>query len=256
MKMPVQCLIVSVLCLGLGLSAADVPPEVDALLKKMEEAAGKATSVEADMTTVMKTPQMEMEMKGHFKGMADGKRFAMEATTKTMGMEMKMKMVADGTTAWTEMDMPAGAGGKMVQKYSLKTMEKMGGGQNPMDQAKQMREMFQFTGLKDGKADNVDVHVLEGIPKADDPKTAQFAQMNVKKARMHIGKADLVLRKMEMLTEKDEAVMTMDMTGVKVGQTFPDSIFQYTPPKDVKVMDMDEMLKGLGGAGAASEPVK
>lgn len=240
--------------------------KTEPLLKKMEAAAKDAQSIEADMSMMMKMMAMKQEMKGHFKSLADGKRFSMDMTMNTMGMDMKMHMVADGKTMWSEVDLPAGlpggqGGKKMVQKFSMETIAKLGGqaSQNPLDQVKQLRKQFLFTDVKEEKLGDVDVYVLEGTMRpelieqqkraAEDVAGGQAgaiaaAQMaNMKKSRIFIAKSDMMFRKSEVLDDKGEAMMTMEMKNIKLGGKFDEKEFTYAPPAGVEVMDMEEMFK-------------
>ncbi|HEY3319066.1 MAG TPA: hypothetical protein VGP72_01120 [Planctomycetota bacterium] len=255
-------LVAAVVCVLAGVCAfgLETDPKAEEILKKIEAKSAEKKGLDADMTMSMKMMNMKTEGKGHIKTLADGKHFIMDMTMKVMGMEMKTRSVCDGTTMWTETAMPQG---KMVQKMSMATMEKMGGGnqQNPLEQVKQMRQQYTFTGVSEGKVQDTTVYILEGVPNPDAAKKAadaakeaggeQAAKMAqaqlemVKKVRVYIGKDDLMFRKLETLDAGGEPIMSMELSNIKLDEKADPELFKYTPPEGAQVMDMDEMMKKM-----------
>ncbi|HYF49785.1 MAG TPA: hypothetical protein VEJ63_10290 [Planctomycetota bacterium] len=260
-------------------AAASTDPEVKAragrlvgalktepILKKMEAASG-AKNMEGDMKMTMNMMGMTMEMKGHYVGLADAKHFTLDATTSVMGQDIKMNMVADGKDVWTEVQ-PPGMPQKMVQKYSLETMEKMGGmqGSTPAQAVQDLRKRYVFTAVKDDKLGTEEVHVLEGslnqdfveehMKKMEELAGKMAADMTreqvekMKKSRIYVAKSDMIFRKIEALDDAGDPIMTLEMSNMKLGEKYDDAKFKYTPPKDAQIQDMDEalrMAKNMGG---------
>lgn len=174
-------------------------------------------------------------------------------------MDMKAKYVLDGTTMWTEMQMPQAMGGMVqVTKMSLEKLEQMkaqsgmpgmmGGG--PMDPAEMVKGLqkqmdFVFKGVKDGKV------TLEAKMTQEAAKT------------MGLANAQNPIEDMSMLITLDEknifpAEMAVNMVD-KEGQQIPfvfkflnfkkmksvdDALFKYTAPEGAMVIDADQMNMG------------
>lgn len=138
--------------------------KTEPVLRKMEAATLKAGSIEADMVITMNLLGNATDMTVHFKSTADGKRFVMDGKVGVMGQKVPVHVVSDGVTMWSETTVPMAGNKKMVQKYSMKTIEKLGGGgsQNPLQSVRDMRKRFVFTDVKEEKASGVDCYVLEG----------------------------------------------------------------------------------------------
>lgn len=240
--------------------------KTEPILKKMEAAITEAKSVAGEMKMLMGMMGQLTEMKATFKSAADGKRFIMDMTIAIGGQEIPSHVVSDGTTMWSELTLPGGQG-KMVQKFSMATMEKMGGGsQNPIHAVKDLRERFVFTNAKEDKLGEVEVYVLEGKlreglidkqakvaeevggPMAAQMARAQLEQMDV--SRLYIGKKDLLFRKSEVLDRDGKVMIGVELSKMEQGVKIDDAEFKYTPPAGAQIMDMEEQFKLAREAGA------
>jgi outer membrane lipoprotein-sorting protein len=191
-----------------------------------------------------------------------------------MGQQIKMNMIADGEFVWSEIVMP-GMEQKLVQKYSLDTMQKMSGAGTvtPTQAVQDIRKRYYFTSSKEDKLDGRDVYVLEGTmnkdfidehcKKMEEMVGAQAAEMTrtqmelMKKSRMYVDKTDLLVRKLETLAEDNTPIVTLEMSNIKTGQKYDDAKFKYTAPEGATVQDMDEafrmskQVQNLGNDGGA-----
>lgn len=251
--------------------------KVEPTLKKME-AAAIAQNIEADMKIDIAMNGMNMVMKGHFIGLADNKHFNMDMTTNAMGQEIKMNMIADGETVWSEIQAP-GMDKKLVQKYTLETMEKMSGAGavTPTQAIQDVRKRYYFTSVKDEKLGDRDVYVLEGTvnkdfidehcKKMEELVGQQGAEMTrtqmeqMKRSKLYVDKDDLLVRKLETLSEDNTPLLTLELSNIKTGGKFDDAKFKYTVPEGATVQDMDEAFRmarqlggGKGGDGAMPIP--
>jgi hypothetical protein len=208
---------------------------------------------------------MKVDMKATFKTTADGKRFVMDMTVKAGDQEIPAHAVGDGENMWSELTMP-NKQGKIVQKFSMKTLEKMGGGsQNPLGAVKELRERFAFTDAKEEKLGDTEVYVLEGrlregivercVKNAGDVAGAQSAAMtraqleSMDKARIYVRKDEMMFVKSEVFGRDGSVVVGIELSNLKRDIKIDEAEFKYTPPAGVQVMDMEEQFKTLRGAG-------
>jgi outer membrane lipoprotein-sorting protein len=96
------------------------------------------------------------------------------------------------------------------------------------------------------------VYVLEGLPPAG---MQAMTGVEFGKTTVWIAVADGLLRKTQTLNKEGEVAMTATRTDVEVNVDLPDSLFTFTPPEGVQVMDMTEMVlkKGREMRAAAKE---
>ncbi|MBE7465166.1 MAG: hypothetical protein HS116_16945 [Planctomycetes bacterium] len=251
--------------------------KTEPILVKMQETVTKTEFLEADLEMKMNMMGMQTGGKGHFKGKGNSEQFVMDQAISMNGQEFKMHLVCDGTTLWIESTIPGGAG-KRVQKMSLEFMNKMGGQQtgtsNPMYQVKQMRENFDFTKMKEETLDGAIIYVIEGKLKPDalelaaknaeavgGAMAAQAARAQMQKldtARIFIAKDDFVLRQYQMLDAQGSTVLDMKLSNFKTNVPLTADLFKYNPPEGARVIDIEQMVKGIpqGGGGEKAPPAE
>ncbi len=249
--------------------------KTEPLLKKMEAAVFKKESMTLDMDMVMSMMGQKTNLAAKLKMHKDGKRFVMDSKVSVMGQEIPSHAISDGETFWNEIELPGGRG-KMIQKWSLSTLEKLGGGasSNPLDQVKQLRERFDFTDVQEGSIDGEDVHILAGKIRegvldqqtkvardlggeiAAQAAAAELAKMDT--AKVYIHKKSLWVNKTEVLDKGGDVVTSIHLKNIKQGIELDDKLFSYTPPEGATVMDMEEQLKNAremgGGQGVPPAP--
>lgn len=248
------------LAAGLVLAAAPAASAQDAnaWMEKLSKLAGK--SFTTDMTSSVESEAMTMSMKGSY-AYADAKKFAMDMAMKitnpAMGMndpmDMKMKMVADGTTLWMEMESPM-MGGQQVMKLGvdhLDKLEEMGmsmnmSGSSEMDPVAQVKELASMADF--------------GVPKVENGKVILSGPLNEKglenlseaSTQMGIELTDIMIVLDEKtafpqefaLSAGDQKVVTSSFSNTKFPEEIDPSRFSYTPPEGVDVMDLGAMMGG------------
>lgn len=252
-------------CLALGLTTAvlaEATPEAKQWLEKMAQMeSDKAFSM--DFVTEMQMTQGDqtMSMTGN------GTMLKLDATHLTgsvemtmsgipgMGdMSMKMKMVADGTHYWMDMDNPMS--GRMVGKMTLEQFQQMqesgqagmGGGPqpfDPMDQVKELQRLFDLSvdGVSDGRVTLRGLLNQEALGEISQGQ--QFDAMGVNAMVMVLDEETALPQEMRIETAAGP-LMTMRFENVKVMD--PAAVdkdkFNFTPPEGVQVMDLGAMMGG------------
>jgi outer membrane lipoprotein-sorting protein len=126
---------------------------------------------------------------------------------------------------------------------------------DPRTMLKQMAQTFNLTYVGKEDLDGESVYVLDG--KLKDELAAKFEEVGANQnpfaqgmgmagdmmtsVRMKFGVKDGFVRTQEMLNESGEPWMTMKYENTKLNGSIDDSVFIYTPPPDVVVMDMSEI---------------
>lgn len=168
-----------------------------------------------------------------------GKKSRQETTTSMP--TGKTIIVNDEQTMWTYM--PAM---NMVQKMDLQRMkearesedqkgEEEKGDEKPGSFHGMGREGVRYLGRE--TLEEVDVHVFEG----DATKAPQgFERFQFERIKIWIGAADGLVRKMLAYNGEGKEVIAETRTDVEIDPTLPDSLFVFTPPEGVQVMDMTQ----------------
>ena len=250
---------------GLLLAAAPAASAQDAnaWVEKLSKLAGKAFST--DITMNVASEAMTMASEGHM-SFGDKKHFAMDMkmqmTMPAMGMAdpmtMSMRMVADGTTLWMDIDSPM-MGGRQVMKMGVELMDKLGesgmggmgslSGSSEMDPVSQMMELAEMVDF--GKAKVEGGRVMLSGPLNE----KGMENMGEATAQLGVDITDVSL----VLDEKTGFPIEFAMgtpeqkiiTAQYKNPTFHDkmdmSLFAYTPPEGVTPIDMGAMMGGGGG---------
>ena len=227
---------------------------------------------------------MEMEMPG-LEGLVADAEESQRLNESMGGIKMKIVLGEDGIQ-WTETNM---MGQLQVMKMDMSKMMEMGremlglgglmGGGNPMemmgDPAKMLEmynEFMDFELVGKDTVGGVEVYVLKGSMKTGAPGTEDLAEglealgalglgmdSLMDGITMKVGVEDGFVRETVMGEMDGKPMMVMRMNNVKLNVEFDDSIFVYTPPPGVTVMDMTEMMSGnldglLDSAGENVQP--
>lgn len=235
--------------------------EANPLLDRMETAIAQLRSIAATLDSTMSMNGQTMMAHGQYASDLSSGAFAMQTVTRSPQGEMRSKMVCDGQTVWQDMEM---GGQRMVQKASLALLQQMNGGTspNPIVGARMLRQQFDFNRVSTGAArDGTAVHVLEGsykpaylqqvqqqIQMTEQQNPQMAAQMRqqlnlIKAIRFQVGAQDGLPRAQEMLDSQGQVVMGMYLSALSANQPVAPTLFQYTPPPGVPVMDMSQMMR-------------
>jgi len=252
---------------GVAEDAAALALRTDALLKKMEQAVESPKSTEMDLLLTTNTEGAKTEMKGQYKGAADGNKFAIQAAGMAGERAFMASIVGDGKFLWTEHRFSDGR--VSVHKVALATLEKLGGSEYLRHPIATMRERFEFTDLRDGKLDEKQVYVLEGkirkglidqqVKVAEEAGGAVGAQAvrrqleAIKKTSFFIDKSSLQVVTTETLDGNDEVIKSLHYKNVKTGVVLDEKDFTYTPPEGIAVQDLDVILKQTKQGSAGNE---
>ena len=171
------------------------------------------------------------------------------------GMQMKMLSVNDGTMTWTEIEMPA-MGTRQVMKISTEDAAKLAASQgfgglatnptsmDPVAQLEMLAELIEFelveaTGGRVTLRGKVTADAQEGLGQLGALGVDTFVLVLDEKTAFPV----------EMRFGDPTPVILMEFQNLKrmSESALPQGIFEYTPPEGVPVMDLAEMLKGMGG---------
>ena len=243
-------------------SFAASSPDAAEWLDKMAESAGG--SFKTEYRAEMNQNHMGMELSLTLDGellQADPKhmRSTLTMTLKNQampdGMRMTVLTVADGSHAWTEMEM---MGGKQVMKVSLDALHELAAGDprlaqmkssDPLSQIRHMSETFDFS-----VTDRADGRVTLSAKMTEDGLAAlgQAAPSGSAKA---LSEMTLVLDEKtgfpaSIAVGGDDPMITMYFDGFETvdAASFPAEAFSYTPPAGANVMDLGAMVGGQNGA--------
>ena len=158
--------------------------------------------------------------------------------------------VSDSNVVWTYMPVM-----KMVQRLDSQALkEAKEESREEEDSSATFEGMLKSSVVFIGKEmlNGEEVYVLEGLPPAG---MQAMTGLEFGKTTVWIAVADGLLRKTQTLNKQGEAAMTATRTEVEVNVDLPDSLFTFTPPEGIQVMDMTEMVikKGREMRAAAQE---
>ena len=158
--------------------------------------------------------------------------------------------VSDSNVVWTYMPVM-----KMVQRLDSQALkEAKEESREEEDSSATFEGMLKSSVVFIGKEmlNGQEVYVLEGLPPAG---MQAMTGLEFGKTTVWIAVADGLLRKTQTLNKQGEAAMTATRTEVEVNVDLPDSLFTFTPPEGIQVMDMTEMVikKGREMRAAAQE---
>ena len=238
----VACLCVALL-LPATASAQDAKQYLDKMLTMYD------SPFRADYTMTMKMNQggMALSMNGTGKmTWADETHMMMDVDMSMMmpgtdqSMKMSMKTVADGTTTWTEMNNPMM--GQQVMKMDIARAQAMAEeqgmsnnpGQSPFEQIRSLQQYFDFkvTDKSGGKVR------LEGAINDSAPAQMKEAGPMIEGLVLVLAEGTSQLESFEMGPIGEPAMVMNVSSYTKLKPTdVPFSLFAYTPPEGVTVVD-------------------
>ncbi|MEW6756017.1 MAG: tetratricopeptide repeat protein, partial [Candidatus Latescibacterota bacterium] len=209
---------------------APAPPDVSAILTELEQARKAVTSYHAN--AVLQMRMMGTTVTQHLTEWEQQGRSRQEMTgSLAPGVTIT---VGDSLVRWTYV--PALS---MVQRLDLQRLREASaegraaaGGESFEGMA---RDSVAFVGTE--ALDGVEVYRLKG------PGPGALQQqlgLSFASVEMWLGKADGLVRKRVMYGTGGEEVMSETRTGVEVNVALPDTLFSFTPPPGVQVMDLTE----------------
>lgn len=177
---------------------------------------------------------MEMEGKICF---AKPDKMRMELSMKGVS-GVKQLMVSDGNTLWQYMPFM-----KIATKVDLASLRDEFGPQlNLIKKQSKIKDALsgidqtslKFIGIE--KKDGVDCYLLEG--KVSQNRRQELSlPLKITKAKIWIGKDDGLQRKAEFYDQSGELIFYQELKNVHTNVNIPDHFFQFTPPKDVNILD-------------------
>lgn len=220
--------------------------DASAYLEKLLQMYDAPFSANYGMTMSVNQGGMAMSMDG------SGSMTYRDETHMVMNMELNMKMpgsdqgmamsvrtISDGTTSWTEMDNPMM--GKQVIKMDIAKAKEMSNqglsanaGSSPIEQLRTLQEYYDFT-VAGNSGGNV---TLTGNMKADAPDSIKQGGPMVQTMTVVMEEGSGRLQRFELGPAGEPAmVMTMNDYQKLSTSDVPDSMFAYTPPAGVTVID-------------------
>jgi len=239
-KKMIILLTVILLASALWVSQAVQAEDVQAALEKIEQAAEKITSFEADMKMSTMMMNQPMDMSGHIVVLKPDK----VRMTVTMPPQGEMEMVSDGTTTWTYMPMM-----NLVQKMDNAAIKDMPGMRSPgqpiNDPSKVLEQMNpdSLRYLGEEPVDGQPCFVFEGEVSEQVRKMGQ--QFIPKTMKVWLAGADGLSRKIESHAADGATMMTMIFSNVKTNIDLLEDHFTFTPPPGAQVMDMSQAIQSM-----------
>lgn len=228
-----------------------------AVMDRLSAIASAGKALEIEFALIQYRNGRSVSARGSAQYHADGKRFVNRVKTQAGDREVDVGMVCDGTVVWVEVR----EGEKIlgVQKFDASTLRKLGGVscQDPKGQWEDLRGRYSFSETHDGKLGDTAVTILEGVLKPEfierqlkaagelgGSLATELAKPQLEamvKARVYVDSATGRIRKSEVLDKDGQVLISFEVENVKTDVTFADSLFAYTPPKDVEVVDLDRL---------------
>lgn len=270
----------ALLALSFQLSAfspvsAQEPTSVEEVLAAVKEAGESVESWSADVEMTMSLAALGGEMKQSGTLQTKGTRLRGNMKIALSGQTMNMAMVIDGDgMMWMEMSM--GDQIMTVMKMDAGAMQDQVAGlagvagsdpfsnsmsQNPIKTLEMLQEMYELKFIGTETLDGNEVYVLEGkggeklkmmMDAIGADASAQMAQMglSMEQIRVKVGKADGFPRELTYFDDEGSPSMKMSYRNVRLNIDLDDSLFVYTPPEGVAVIDLTEMIgDALGDLG-------
>lgn len=249
-----------ILCLGAILAllmpvtlTAQTSPDAEEWLKKLTGLYEKAPfSVDLEIAMGGGTPMPIGGIKGK---LIQGDKTHMKMTMETLptadgqGMSMNIQVVADGETAWTEVDM---GGMRQVMKANIEQAAAMsqgmmggmgGGGMDPIAQLEAMAAMADFTvaGTEGGE-----VRLVGKLKEEAKAGMGQQAPPGLDTMTMVLD-AETGFPRALLIGDEAQPMVSMKFANLKFLDSVEEGTFDYTPPEGVPVMDAAAMMGGGGG---------
>lgn len=198
----------------------------------------------------------------------------MESVMDMMGQNIKVIVINDGKTLWTETHM--GTTISQVQKTDVAALQKL---QNQYDMPsmnaqemsieqivsplRKLHDQYSLTWLGEQTVDDkklfaVDATITEN-GKEKFKKLGNIGEMAAAMAghqRLYFDGTTGFLARMVMLGENNAETMSMSFSGHKLNPDLDAAMFTYTPPPDVNVADMTPMIEQMFSENAAKNAAR
>jgi len=260
-------LLAACVCLAATVARAETLEEI---LTQVEEKARTVQDMSGELEMNMDVMGQKVSANGSFMMVPLSGKFVMDMKMTMLKMEVKMKMVSNGTLLFQEMQV---GDRKMVNRVDVKKVpglnvgSMMGGpgmgGLNSIgskDYAKGIAEMQKLMQMevKDEATltDGQKAWVLEGkfTPKyyrmmeaqGQAPgASAEILKSKMAGVRLYIGKNDKFMNKMEFLSSDDKQTGSMEFKNLKFNQGLDErpELFVYRVPEGTQVNDMTGMMQ-------------
>ena len=207
---------------------------VEEVIKEIGEKREKVESYRSRVTQKMQ--MMGAMMTLETEEWSSGKKFRREATNSMMPTG-KTIAISDEQVLWTYMPSM-----NMVQKMD---MERLKEGKEEMEKDEPESESSSFHGMEKetiqylgrGVLEGEEVHLFKGesekIPK-------ELNRLQLERVEIWIGAEDGLVRKKVGYNSEDKEVMTEIRSDVEINLSLPDSLFIFTPPEGIQVMDITD----------------
>ncbi len=268
-----QCILAfsCVLLLVPSIAQAAEPQTYEEVLEALQSSREAIVSWSSDTVMSMSMGGMTMILSGTMKG--KGESLSSEISMDMLGQSIKMRSVTDADgIQWIEMDM---MGETQVIKMDMGQLKELSGAlagssfpgtmggspfgapESPVNLLESYGEMYDMTLRGREDLDGIAMYILEGKLKESlkemlDPLgAAEEMGFSMDKIVIYVGVDDGFVRKTVMLGADDTPFMTNEFMNVVLNPVLDDSLFEYTPPEGVEIMDMSKTLDG-GLAGDQS----
>jgi len=207
---------------------------VEEVIKEIGEKREKVESYRSRVTQKMQ--MMGAMMTLETEEWSSGKKFRREATNSMMPTG-KTIAISDEQVLWTYMPSM-----NMVQKMDMQRMKEV---KEEMKKDEPESESSSFHGMEKetiqylgrGVLEGEEVHLFKGesekIPK-------ELNRLQLERVEIWIGAEDGLVRKKVGYNSEDKEVMTEIRSDVEINLSLPDSLFIFTPPEGIQVMDITD----------------
>ncbi len=181
-------------------------------------------------------------------------RMRIDGTGAANGTEMEMTVVMNQGVLWMEARDPNTDLVQTVVKFDMNALGGAMSGPSPMEEFAPMPEhiltahaqQYTFTDVRDDTVGGTPCKVFEGTAKGQGAEAA--------KVLIWIGTEDGLMRKRQTQDAAGTPIETVTLSNIDTNPSIATAVFDYSPPADVEVMDMGEMMKAMiQGMGEAME---
>ena len=248
------CVLFTLPAMCLASAAPAVAATAEEVLAKLAKNEGDVKTFEADMKTIAKAGEKNLEMTGHIATQAvlkDGKRTGTLLNVKQQmdmgeGGVVNTLVVNDAEFLWMETRTPQM--GSMVMK------NKPDAGNQPTADTQGFRDRYDLKLAGEEEFDGQKMWVLEGTPKekAADAPPAGGRRISPQagepaKIQIYLGQTDFLCHRFRAYDKADKEISDVQFTNIKVNGALDPALFKYTPPPGARVMDMTKGAPDVRG---------
>jgi len=207
--------------------------QIEALIKELEDKRGKVEAYRAQLTVNMEMMGQTITTEGT-QWFKRPKRTRSDMPLATGGM--RQIMISDGKITWTyqpQSNMAMKVDTERVGRELGKEDTGTDGASDPFKGIK--RESLRHIGKK--TVEGEEVHIFEAESERILP---MFQGVTLGRAEVWVGAADGLVRKGVFYGEEGKELISHTYSAVAVNVPIPDSLFVFTPPEGVQVVDMTE----------------